>query len=372
MDDGVPAAKQPILIYGPFAYPQTKKFFLDKVFRTDNVISQENLKRTTTVREELFDALLSKNSASVIKACERYFPLLFGLVVAVESNPQLRLNEPLSFAWSSMWDTKNKPHHFVCYTYKYEVIMSLIAYAVALVNRTFETMLGCPDSDFAEKSKNGVTWLRTAAGVLQYIVTKEIPRWPDMPEKRPFELNVEFLRAFADYWSALAQMLMIKKGLLGGTSEGALAKLAVDVWNKFERTDVALKKLVGYKDELPSLFRNFLTMQVTLAKANAYKFLGVASYQSQKYGIAVTFLQQSSLLLKDMWTPTVKDFQGRFVEEIQHSKDDIEHVKRTYENENNHIYYHKLVEPITLEIPDGKDMTPPIEFIPPQPDYKAL
>lgn len=72
------------------------------------------------------------------------------------------------------------------------------AYAVALVNRTFETMLGCPDSDFAEKSKNGVTWLRTAAGVLQYIVTKEIPRWSDMPEKRPFELNVEFLRAFAE------------------------------------------------------------------------------------------------------------------------------------------------------------------------------
>lgn len=74
---------------------------------------------------------------------------------------------------------------------------------------------------------------------------------------------------------------MIKKGLLGGTSEAALAKLAVDVWKKYESTELSLKKLPNYKDELPSLFRNFLGMQVSLAKANAHKYLGSASYASQ-------------------------------------------------------------------------------------------
>lgn len=64
--DALPKVKQAILIY-QYGYPQTKKIAFNKIFRTDNVLSQENLNRTTAVRDELADALTTKNTSSIIK-----------------------------------------------------------------------------------------------------------------------------------------------------------------------------------------------------------------------------------------------------------------------------------------------------------------
>lgn len=64
--EGVAKSKQPVLIFQFFPFPQTKKIALQTIFRTDDPISKENLAKTSTVRDELYTALISNNSTAIM------------------------------------------------------------------------------------------------------------------------------------------------------------------------------------------------------------------------------------------------------------------------------------------------------------------
>jgi hypothetical protein len=82
----------------------------------------------------------------IFQSAEAYIPYMYGLVVAIEGNPNLRLNVPLckissafsdltfistAFSWTSCFSAKNKDF-FICYTYRFEVIMTLFVSALPL------------------------------------------------------------------------------------------------------------------------------------------------------------------------------------------------------------------------------------------------
>ena len=52
--------------------------------------------------------------------------------------------------------------------------------------------------------------------------------------------------------------------------------------------------------------------------------------------------------------------------------EDIEHIYRTFFNENEHIYYQKLADEITIEIVDPKCITQPESWVPPAPAFTTL
>lgn len=66
------------------------------------------------------------------------------------------------------------------YTYRFEVVMSVLAYAFACINKAYEIVETASDSTFSEKSKEATVHLRTAAGIFQYVISRELPAWENM------------------------------------------------------------------------------------------------------------------------------------------------------------------------------------------------
>lgn len=372
--DGVPKPTQAILIY-QFPYPKTKKIQLQSVFRTQDNTTVENLNKTSTIRDDLITSIEANSSNLVIQAAERYLPYLFGFVVAVENNPNLRLNTPLNFSWSSCLThgSSSKPHYYTCYTYKFEAIMALMVYAIAHINRAFEIMAVTTNDSFEENSKKGAQFLRQAAGILEYISTKELPRWTDMPNERPLEIDSKIITALMDYCTASAQTVSIKKGMTSGTSNSVLAKLAVDVWRKFDTFAATFKALPADDSKnLNAPFKSFISLAQGLAKASAFRFMACDQYAQEKYGNAVAYINVAAASLARVWTPSPGTPLAKYLKEIEDGKDDIAHIQRSYRNENDHIYIQKVPDEASLEVPDPKCLMSPLSWVPPNPVFDKI
>jgi len=100
--------------------------------------------------------------------------------------------------------------------------------------------------------------------------------------------------------------------------------------------------------------------------------MGIASYEAGEYGKAVGFLEVASASLTGVWIPNQGSILGRYRNEIEDAKLDIEHMKRTYQNENNNIHYKKVPTEVELEIFEAKNITKPEPWTPPQPKYSKL
>ena len=147
------------------------------------------------------------------------------------------------------------------------------------------------NDNFEENSKKGAQFLRQAAGILDYISTRELPRWTDMPSERPVEIDSKIIAALMEYVSlmsftysnsyctASAQTVSIKKGMISGTSHSVLAKLAVDVWRKFDTFANTFKTLPADDSKvLNAPFKSFISLAQGLAKASAFRFMACDQY----------------------------------------------------------------------------------------------
>jgi len=317
-------------------------------------------------------ALESGSYTNVMTAVERYLPYLYGLVVSIENNPNLRLNAPLNFAWSSAFSSKSKPHYFTCYTYKFEAIMVVLTYAIAHINKTYEIMGTLNDDNFEESTKKAATLLREAAGILEYLSTRELPRWTDLPKERPLELSSQICSALADYCCATAQTITLRKAVkTGTTSKAVMAKLAADVWKKIEGLFKNLKVSPEYK-ELGEDLKTFFNTVQGLAKASTYKFMGQSLYEQEQYGQAVAYLNVASQEANAIKIPSPTTSLGKFKVEIERAVDDINHVQRSFANENNHIYFKPIPNAASLEIPEQKSLMTPTPWMPPRPAFDSI
>jgi len=100
--------------------------------------------------------------------------------------------------------------------------------------------------------------------------------------------------------------------------------------------------------------------------------MGEAAYKDDKQGPAVAYMTIASSSLQGVWVPSPGSPLAKFSKEIDESKDDIEHVKRAYAMENNHIYFQKVPEANQLEISEGKSMFTAQAWMPPQPAFSSI
>ena len=63
--------------------------------------------------------------------------------------------------------------------------------------RAFELVNGGTDETFEETSKKAALLLRTAAAIFQYVQTRELPRWTDLPKERPPEVSIKIVEMLA-------------------------------------------------------------------------------------------------------------------------------------------------------------------------------
>jgi hypothetical protein len=85
------------------------------------------------------------------------------------------------------------------------------------------------------------------------------------------------------------------------------------------------------------------------------------------HSFAICDLFVSFLPFRQPNTPLAK-----YASEITGSKEDIEHIARAYNLENEHIYYQKLVEENALEVVDPKCITQVEGWVPPHPAFQKL
>jgi len=167
-------------------------------------------------------------------------------------------------------------------------------------------------------------------------------------------------------------MIMVKKALNEGkTSKSVLAKLSVDIWKKNESVITIFKQHEDFKEMLAP-WKSFLSLAFGLSKGMAFKYMGEAANEEAKHGLAVSFLQVASVAIQTVWVPSPGTALQRFAKEIEEAKADIEHMKRSFENENNHIYYDKVIAENMLEIAEQKCLMQAINWMPPQPAYNSI
>lgn len=106
--------------------------------------------------------------------------------------------------------------------------------------------------------------------------------------------------------------------------------------------NIGLIYLLDVKEMNPNL-RTFLNICQGLSKGVAFKFLGEDAYGDEytiiiifltvnrKFGVAVSYLNAASSFLQGLETPQVGSALAKYRNEVEESKDDIEHLKRKYE-----------------------------------------
>jgi len=156
------------------------------------------------------------------------------------------------------------------------------------------------------------------------------------------------------------------------TSEIVMAKLAADVWKKVEAMAEVFQKLPEYKEDLYAPFKSFLPLCHGLLKASMYKYLGQSEHKQENYGPAVAYLNAASEALKAVWTPSPGTPLSRFLKEIDEGKEDVEHVKRAFTLDNNHVYFKPVPALSSLAVPEGKCLMTTLGWMPPRPAFEKI
>jgi len=352
-----------------FDIPLTKGVPYHKIIRTTDPVAAGHLSKASIARDAMVSLLAKQEpSQALVTAIENYFPYLFGLVVAVEGQAHIRLNDPLAFPWTSAL-SNNKKSYFTDYTYRYEVVMTLMAYGYTLCNRAWAINETSTDTNFEENSKQAAHFLKSAAGVFDYVHSVELPRWINLPADRPLETMGPVTAALSLMCIASAQELAVKKAVLKGTSKAVITKLSADVWHKYENAIAQLHTLPEVHNNIGSMWKNFLNACMNLQKANTYKVAGQVAMEAGKCGTAVANLQVAMKAVKDVsGGGTLGLWKGMITEQ----KADIEHFSCLYSKENDLIAFDKVPEEMMLDIPEPKSLMAAVVYNPPMPIFQEI
>jgi hypothetical protein len=370
MDPDAPIFK--VMIF-KFELPQTKKIAFHKFIRTSDTASVDALTKASIARDDMLEHLKKQDpSQALITAIENYIPHLFGLIVSVDGQPHIRLNDPLSFSWTSSL-TNHRKSFFTDYTFRYETVMTLMTYGYALCNRAWSINSTTTETTFEESSKQTAHFLRLAAGVFDYVHTVELPRWLNMPADRPLEAIASITAALSLMCLAGAEEIAVKKAVLKKTSKQTTSKLSADVWKKYENAIYQLNAMPGdSKKNVNPTWRAFLGGCEALQKANTLKFAGAIAEEGKKIGLACSFLELATKCLKDCIAPNDKSTLGPWKEMIDQQRADVEHFHRLYTKENNMIAFEKLVDEHQLEFPEPKALMTSQQYNAPFPAFTQI
>jgi len=355
-----------------FDIPLTKKISFHKYIRTQDVSSLDALSKASAARDDMVEHLKKQEATQgLINAIENYIPHLFGLIVSVDGQPHIRLNDPLSFSWTS--SLTNKKSYFTDYTFRYETVMTLMAYGYALCNRAWSICNGMKDTTFDEESKQAAHLLRLAAGVFDYVHNVELPRWINLPADRPFEAISPITAALSLMCVAGAQDIAVKKAVLKKTSMQTTSKLSCDVWRKYESALQQLNTLSGdLKKHVNPVWKEFLAGCTVLQQANTLKFAGTVASESKKVGLAVGYLNLAVKKLKEIVCPYPGSTLGLWKPMIDEQKADIEHFQRLFTKENDLIAFEKVADENLLEMPEAKSLMGAQQYNPPFPAFTQI
>ena len=235
---------------------------------------------------------VGSSSASKLSCVEQYIPLVFRLMESLNNQPAVVLDRVLLFEWKGALTTERDPARFE--EIIYDLIMSLHAKAF-LHYRIANELLS---SDISSINVANSHFL-DAAGVMKFLHTSLLPRWPNRINKRnlPPECCEGICLMFDHYFTALAQILAVVKAMSkeGGTPPGLMVKLCQAVVHELESATSLLVRGIGpfgNKIDSNGLKLNFALLR-EVYQAYAYKYQAEVMMASCETGAAIAYCRKA-------------------------------------------------------------------------------
>jgi hypothetical protein len=345
--------------------PTTQKIQFDAVFRNVEPETEEMLKKVSYVRDEVVVALERASSDAAIKAIDRYFPLLVGLIQAASALPP-DSTKSLKVAWTLPLNGKYFTSHMIVYgSLNFEYVMLLMAYGVLHRNAAHELLNATSDSSYDANSKIMSSLLCRSAGIFEYI-RGELLKWVPKPDGVFAEFVDETYVALSNLSLAEAQQLAIKKALMAGSaSSSVVAKLCADVANKCDHCAMIVR---GFGEQVTQQFEAYLTLSGSLFKALAAKFVALDCGKSVKFGQAIGYLNSGlSFISPDLKPNRYMPTLDSFINTILSQRKEMAELCAIYIADNNAIYFDRVLSATDAQQPEGKCITKPQPYAPPEP-----
>jgi len=356
-------------------YPKPKSIPFDKYIDTSQAAKKEFLHQCSRRRDELMELVSRKKdkpgAKEVIKAAEAYFPLLMGLIQILQM-PTTRVLKPLPFTWTSPVSHKDPKSFCTLTDYNYELVMIMHLLADAHMNRADELIARATEQEYDEPAKEALEELRIAAGMFEYVSKVMIFNWRGAPAFEPFECNAVLSNALRNLCLSMGQAIVVKKGLLHGTSMGVLSKISAA---GFKKAEDAFKSVTNMREEklVSEDLKDFLHAHAVVHKSNALMKLGEAAYAEEAYGMAIAYLKMAFTTSEKVKVPKDKDSSlYPYGEDIKTMQSIVKHKKDSYIAQNDNIFGKAEVDEKTVDVPDGTLMVKPMEFALPAASFKIL
>ncbi|KAK5579403.1 hypothetical protein RB653_009086 [Dictyostelium firmibasis] len=355
-------------IFNSFELPQSKRVQFEKIIRTQTPQSSTHLSQTSLSRNELIIIIEKSSFQSVITACEKYIPDLYGLMISVEDNNSLRLNEQLSFSWSSI--TGSKSNFYSGFSLRFELIMSLVVYGLAHYNRASEINDCSNESNFDENAKLMVNHLKTAAGIFNFITSVELPRWMNIPEDRPVECRQGFSLGMYEICLSTALSITARKAVKQSTSPSIISKLHCEAWQKAEMAKQFLKDLENsFYKKLSKSFKQIVSDIIIIENAKTFMFMALNAKSQGKIADALGYFSQVN------FSKIKKPSNTKISTIINSIVNDVILEQQGLTRENDVIYFEKRTDINSLPekpSPMPKSIVNMITFSPPLPSFMSI
>jgi programmed cell death 6-interacting protein len=252
-------------------------------------------------------------------------------------------------------------------SFDWEIINVLLTIGLLYRSCAYGKLRVTTTETFDVNSKEIARLLCVAAGIFEHIRDEWLPRFKGVRiEEAITELTPETYTALASISLAEAQEVSVRKAMIGGMSEGALAKLCIEISRQFGAAMSCIKN-VPAGENFPESFRAYMAYSQALFAAISLKHQAKEAHAKGQYGIAVGLMQKAKNRLPEepkRWDTILTPF----FEAYKMERAEILRLAQSFKTHNDRVYYDTVPDEASLPVlTEGKMLMRPIPYQLPEP-----
>ncbi|KAJ6228105.1 hypothetical protein M0813_08929 [Anaeramoeba flamelloides] len=293
----------------------------------------------------------------MLQSCTTYLSLLLGFI----AEPQLR--NIMDFSWTNIIGLEKK--HKMKDT-QFDLCSILLSCANWMVSRASAVACKIRESNAEELHRELYHLLLRAGGV----VIEVEDQVKQLKGKKPIELSPEILSVYKDMILAMAQEISINRAQIKGNKPSLIAKLCMDVHNKYSALYYGLNVLSKSKGTRVFKVRSYAKYKMYEYQALTYNYTAIIVSETDTEngaGLAVAACKKALELisLADQSGESYANFEPET--DINLIKNELKTVRQIIQKthnmkkmENDHIHYQKVND--LPDLPKGIQLCKPTKF----------
>ncbi|KAJ6232274.1 bro1 domain-containing protein brox [Anaeramoeba flamelloides] len=293
----------------------------------------------------------------MLQSCSTYLSLLLGFI----AEPQLR--KVMDFSWTNIIGLEKKTK---MKDTQFDLCSILLSCANWMVSRASSVACKIKDSNAEELHKELYHLLLRAGGVV--IEVEEQVK--ELKGQKPIELSPEILSVYKDMILAMAQEISINRAQIKGNKPSLIAKLCMDVHNKYSALYYGLNVLSKSKGSRVFKVRSYAKYKMYEYQALTYNYTAIIVSETDSEngaGLAVAACKKALELisLADQSAESYTNFEPEtdinlVRKELSTVRKIIQKTHNMKKMENDHIHYQKVDS--LPDLPKGIQLCKPSKF----------